>query len=177
VGILVTFAPEISRALNIQGEVKVAQAIAFTYLGITFGGYASGHLSQLLQSRRKILFAFLFFTTAAMGAYFLCGGQSNGTFYLIILLLGFGVGYWTVFVTVAAEQFGTNIRATVATTVPNFVRGATVPLTLAFNYLKPGCGLLTSAAMISFACVLIALWAVCGLEETHDKDLDYTESP
>jgi predicted MFS family arabinose efflux permease len=175
VGILVTFSPEISRALDIQGEVKVAQAIAFTYLGITFGGYASGHFSQLLRSRRKILFAFLCFTAAAMAAYFFSGGQSNGTFYLIILLLGFGVGYWTVFVTVAAEQFGTNIRATVATTVPNFVRGATVPLTLAFNHFKPACGLLASAALISFACILIALWAVRGLEETHGKDLDYTE--
>lgn len=175
VGILVTFSPEISRALNIQGEVKVAQAIAFCYLGITFGGFASGYLSQLLRSRRKILYAFLGFTAAAMAAYFLCRGQSNGTFYLVILLLGFGVGYWTVFVTVAAEQFGTNIRATVATTVPNFVRGATVPLTLAFNQLKPACGIVMAAAAVAFACVLIALWAVRGLEETHDKELDYIE--
>ena len=175
VGILVTFSPEISKALNIQGEVKVAQGIAFTYLGITFGGFASGYFSQLLRSRRKILFAFLALTAAAMAAYFLCGGQSNGTFYLIILFLGFGVGYWTVFVTIAAEQFGTNIRATVATTVPNFVRGATVPLTLAFNHLKPACGIVGSAAVISFACILIALWAVFSLEETYDKDLDYHE--
>ena len=175
VGVLVTFSPEISRALNIQGEIKVAQAIAFAYLGITFGGFASGYFSQLLQSRRKILFVFLLFTAAAMSAYFLSGGQSNGTFYLTILLMGVGVGYWTVFVTVAAEQFGTNIRATVATTVPNFVRGATVPLTLAFNYLKPACGILASAALISFACVLVALWAVRGLEETHGKELDYLE--
>jgi MFS family permease len=175
VGVLVTFSPEISKALNIQGEIKVAQAIAFAYLGITFGGFASGYFSQLLGSRRKILFAFLFFTAAAMAAYFSCGGQSNGTFYLAILLMGVGVGYWTVFVTVAAEQFGTNIRATVATTVPNFVRGAVVPLTLAFNYLKPACGILASAALISFACVLIALWAVRGMEETHGKELDYLE--
>jgi hypothetical protein len=110
-----------------------------------------------------------------MAAYFLTAGQSNGTFYLTILLLGFGVGYWTVFATIAAEQFGTNIRATVATTVPNFVRGATVPLTLAFNHLKPICGIVSSAAVISFACVAIALWALRGLEETHDKDLDYLE--
>jgi MFS family permease len=181
VGILVTFSPEISKALNIQGEIKVAQGIAFCYLGITFGGFASGYFSQLLQSRRKILFAFLLFTAMAMGAYFLSAGQSNGTFYLVILLLGFGVGYWTVFVTIAAEQFGTNIRATVATTVPNFVRGATVPLTLAFNHLKlkfdnPQSGTIISAAVISFACILIALWAVRGLDETHGKDLDYLES-
>ncbi len=180
VGVLVTFSPEISKALNIQGEIKVAQGIAFCYLGITFGGFASGYFSQLLQSRRKILFAFLLFTAMAMGAYFLSAGQSNGTFYLVILLLGFGVGYWTVFVTIAAEQFGTNIRATVATTVPNFVRGATVPLTLAFNHLKlkfdnPQSGTIISAAVISFACILIALWAVRGLDETHGKDLDYVE--
>ena len=175
VGILVTFSPEISQALNIQGEVKVAQGIAFCYLGITFGGFASGYFSQLLQSRRKILFLFLIFTALAMAAYFCTAGQSNGTFYLAILLLGFGVGYWTVFVTTAAEQFGTNIRATVATTVPNFVRGATVPLTLAFNHLKPICGIVAAAAAIAFACVLVALWALRGLEETHDKELDYFE--
>jgi MFS family permease len=180
VGVLVTFSPEISGALNIQGEVKVAQSIAFCYLGITFGGFASGYFSQLLRSRRKILFAFLVFTTAAMAAYFSCAGQSSGTFYLVILLLGFGVGYWTVFATIAAEQFGTNIRATVATTVPNFVRGATVPITLAFNHLKllfgnPQSGIIISAATVSFGCVIIAFWALRGLDETHGKDLDYIE--
>jgi putative MFS transporter len=176
VGILITFSPEISKALNIQGEVKPAQAIAFTYLGITFGGYASGHLSQWLQSRRKILFGFLIFTALAVAAYFCCGGLSSGTFYLVTLLMGFGVGYWTIFVTVAAEQFGTNIRATVATTVPNFVRGATVPLTLAFNGLKPYTGVIGSAAIVSAASILIALWAVWGMQETHGKDLDYIET-
>jgi MFS family permease len=181
VGILVAFSPEISGALKIQGDVKVAQAIAFCYLGITFGGFASGYFSQLLRSRRKILFAFLIFTTAAMAAYFCCAGQSNGTFYLVVLLLGFGVGYWTVFATIAAEQFGTNIRATVATTVPNFVRGATVPLTLVFNHFKltfanPQSGIIISAATVSFACILIAFWALCGLEETYNKELDYLES-
>jgi hypothetical protein len=118
---------------------------------------------------------FLVFTAAAMAAYFFSTGQSNGTFYLVILLMGFGVGYWTVFATIAAEQFGTNIRATVATTVPNFVRGATVPLTLAFNHLKPVCGIVASAAVISFACILVALWALRGLDETYAKDLDYIE--
>jgi MFS family permease len=175
VGILVTFSPEISGAMKVQGEIKVAQAIIFCYLGITFGGFVSGYFSQLFQSRRKILFLFLIFTALAMAAYFLAAGQSNGTFYLVILLLGFGVGYWTIFITVAAEQFGTNIRATVATTVPNFVRGATVPMTLGFNHLKPACGIVASAAIIAFASVAVALWALRGLEETHDKELDYLE--
>jgi MFS family permease len=109
-------------------------------------------------------------------AYFIGGGLSSGTFYLVTLLMGFGVGYWTIFVTVAAEQFGTNIRATVATTVPNFVRGATVPLTLAFNGLKPHTGVIGSAAIVSAASILIALWAVWGMQETHGKDLDYIET-
>jgi len=181
VGVLIAFSPEISKALNIQGEVKTAQAIAFCYLGITFGGFASGYFSQLLRSRRKVLFAFLTFTTLALAAYFSCGGQSDGTFYLVILLMGFGVGYWTIFVTIAAEQFGTNIRATVATTVPNFVRGATVLLTLAFQYLKSiptshgTLGSVASAAIVGAASMVIAFWAASGLEETHGKDLDYIE--
>jgi MFS family permease len=181
VGVLVTFCPEISKALNIQGTVKVAQAIAFCYLGITFGGFASGYFSQLMRSRRKVLLAFLAFTALTMAAYFLCAGQSDGTLYLVILLMGFGVGYWTIFITIAAEQFGTNIRATVATTVPNFVRGATVPLTIAFQALKSHklgdtvMGPVPAAAIVGSVCMLIAFWAWSGLEETHGKDLDYLE--
>lgn len=181
VGVLVAFSPEIATALNIQGAIKVAQAIAFCYLGITFGGFASGYFSQLLRSRRKVLLAFLIFTTLAMTAYFLCAGQSDGTFYLVILLMGFGVGYWTIFITIAAEQFGTNIRATVATTVPNFVRGATVLITSAFQFLKSHqvggvpLGAVSSAALVGAACLGMAFWAWSGLEETHGKDLDYLE--
>jgi MFS transporter, putative metabolite:H+ symporter len=180
VGVLVAFSPEITTSLHIQG-VKVAQVIAFCYLGITFGGFASGYFSQLLRSRRKVLFAFLVYTTLMMAAYFLCAGQSDGTFYLVVLLLGAGAGYWTIFVTIAAEQFGTNIRATVATTVPNFVRGATVLLTSSFQFLKSyktgggTLGSVASAAMVGAVCMLIAFWAWSGLEETHDKDLDYIE--
>ena len=175
IGILVTFSPEFARALKIQGEINAAHAVAFAYVGITFGGFASGFFSQQLRSRKKIIFAFILFTLAAMVAYFLAAGFSAATFYLIILFLGFGVGYWAVFVTVAAEQFGTNIRATVATTVPNFIRGSVVPLTLAFNFLKLRTGIIPSAAIVGTACIFIALWALRGLDETHGKDLDYIE--
>jgi putative MFS transporter len=175
IGILVTFSPEISKSLQIQGAIDAAHAVAFAYTGITFGGFASGFFSQQLRSRKKIVFAFILFTLAAMTAYFFCAGFSAATFYLVILFLGFGVGYWAVFVTIAAEQFGTNIRATVATTVPNFVRGAVVPLTLAFNFLKLRIGIVPGAALIGASCILIALWALRGLDETHGKDLDYIE--
>jgi MFS family permease len=181
IGILVTFSPEISKALQIRGAIDAAHAVAFAYLGITFGGFASGFFSQQLRSRKKIVFAFILFTLAAMTAYFFCAGFSAATFYLVILFLGFGVGYWAVFVTIAAEQFGTNIRATVATTVPNFIRGSVVPLTLAFNFLK-SCkiggtpvGVVASAAIVGMICILTALWALRGLDETYGKDLDYIE--
>jgi MFS family permease len=181
IGILVTFSPEIARALQIQGVIDAAHAVAFAYVGITCGGFASGFFSQQLRSRKKVVFAFILFTLAAMVAYFFCVGFSAATFYLVILFLGFGVGYWAVFVTIAAEQFGTNIRATVATTVPNFIRGSVVPLTLSFNYLKSykiggaPLGVVTSAAIVGMICILTALWALRGLEETHGKELDYIE--
>jgi len=175
IGILVTFSPEFAGALKIQGEVSAAHAVAFAYVGITFGGFAGGWFSEQLRSRRKVILAFILFTLAAMVAYFFAAGFSSATFYLIILFLGVGVGYWTVFVTVAAEQFGTNIRATVATTVPNFIRGSVVPLTLAFNFLKLRTGIVSSAAIVGTICILIALWALRGLDETHGKELDYIE--
>jgi MFS family permease len=175
IGILVNLSPEISKSLQIQGAIDAAHAVAFAYLGITFGGFASGFFSQQLRSRKKIVFAFIVFTLAAMAAYFFCAGFSEATFYLVILFLGFGVGYWAVFVTIAAEQFGTNIRATVATTVPNFVRGAVVPLTMMFNHFKSQIGIVPTAALIGVLCILVALWALLGLDETHGKDLDYIE--
>jgi len=181
IGVLITFSPEIAKALQIKGEINAAHSIAFAYLGITFGGFASGFFSQQLRSRKKIIFTFILFTLAAMHAYFHAFGQPEATFYLIVLFLGFGVGYWAVFVAVAAEQFGTNIRATVATTVPNFIRGSVVPITLAFNFLKSykiggvAIGVVNSAAIVGTICILIALWALRGLDETHGKDLDYIE--
>jgi MFS transporter, putative metabolite:H+ symporter len=175
IGILVAFSPELSKALKIKGEIDAAHAIAFAYVGITLGGFASGWFSQQLRSRKKIIFAFILFTFAVMAAYFLCAGISAATFYLIILFLGTGVGYWAVFVTVAAEQFGTNIRATVATTVPNFIRGSVVPLSWTFKHLNPVIGMIASAAVVGTACVLIALWALRGLDETYGKELDYIE--
>ena len=181
VGILVAFSPELAQALNIQNPITVPKAIIHCYLGITFGGFASGYFSQLLRSRLKVLFAFLVLTTATMAAYFFCRGTSSEIFYLVILLMGFSVGYWTIFVTIAAEQFGTNIRATVATTVPNFVRGATVLLTSAFQFLKllsmngRPLGSIASAAIVGAICMLVAFWAWSGLEETHGKELDYIE--
>ena len=177
VGILVTLSPEFARALGIQGEVKAPAAVSLLYLGLTFGDLASGLLTQWLGSRRKVVLGFILFTVACTAVYFLSDGATARWFYSVIFALGVGIGYWAVFVTIGAEQFGTNLRSTVATTVPNFVRASVVPITLGFGYLKNQLhlGLLPSAMIMGALCLAIALWALWGLEETHGKDLDYFE--
>ena len=175
VGVLVTFSPEFAKALNIQGPVKAAYAVLFVYLGLTFGDLLSGVLSQHFRSRKKIVLAFLVLTLVLTGVYFRTAGWSAPMFYAVIGLLGFGIGYWAIFVTIAAEQFGTNIRATVATTVPNFVRGSVIPITLGFQYFKETLGLLPGGFLVGVISIVIALLALRGMEETFGKDLDYEE--
>jgi MFS transporter, putative metabolite:H+ symporter len=132
-------------------------------------------LSQLFKSRKKVVLLFLVLTVAAVGAYFGASGVSAATFYLICGLLGFGIGYWAIFVTVAAEQFGTNLRATVATTVPNFVRGMTVPITMLFQLVRKPLGIENGALSVGVICLAIALFSLSRLQETFHKDLDYFE--
>jgi putative MFS transporter len=175
VGILVTFSPEFAKSLEISGEVKAAYAVIAVYLGLTAGDLASGFLSQWIGSRKKVVAGFIFLTAVAIAAYLLLHGESPLVFYAIVFFAGVGIGYWAVFVTIAAEQFGTNIRATVATSVPNFVRGSVIPITLGFDYAKTTLGLIPGAAVVGVVCLVIALVALAGLEETHGKDLDYHE--
>jgi MFS family permease len=175
VGILVTFSPEFAKALEISGEVKAAYAVIAVYLGLTAGDLASGFLSQWIGSRKKVVAGFIFLTAVAIAAYLLLHGESPLVFYTIVFFAGIGIGYWAVFVTIAAEQFGTNIRATVATSVPNFVRGSVIPITLGFDYAKNAFGLIPGAAVMGVVCLAIALIALAGLEETHGKNLDYHE--
>jgi MFS family permease len=175
VGVLITFSPEFALALAISGPVSAGNAVMFCYLGLIFGDFGSGVLSQLLQSRKKAIGLFMLFTVAGIGLYFSQAGQSPAFFYGVCAFLGFAVGYWAIFVTVAAEQFGTNLRATVATTVPNFVRGMVVPITMLFQLGRTALGLQGSALLVGAACLLVALLALAGLEETFHKDLDYFE--
>ncbi len=175
VGILVTFSPEFAKALQIDGDVRAAYAVISVYLGLTAGDLASGFLSQWIGSRKKVVAGFILITAASVAAFLLMHGESPAVFYSIVFVTGFGIGYWAVFVTIAAEQFGTNIRATVATSVPNFVRGSVVPITLGFNLAKEHLGIIPGAAVVGVVCLSVALLALMGLEETHGKDLDYHE--
>jgi MFS transporter, putative metabolite:H+ symporter len=182
IGILVTQSSEFARAQGIpEKTIDDPTAIMFAYIGLILGDTASGLVSQWLKSRRKAIFWFLVLCCATNVYYFSMGQVDAAHFYGVSLALGFAVGYWAVFVTVASEQFGTNLRATVTTTVPNFVRGAVIPITLAFQFLKqhvfdqsphPN---LPSALVLSVICLLIAFYSLYHLTETYGKDLDYLE--
>ncbi len=175
VGVLITFSPEFAKMLGVTGTVSAGNAVMYCYLGLVAGDLLSGILSQLLKSRKKVVLLFLIITAVAVVVYFMAGGVSAEAFYGICGLLGFGIGYWAIFVTIAAEQFGTNLRATVATSVPNFVRGMTVPITMLFLYFRNQFGLQQGAIMVGCLTMAIALFSLWRLEETFHKDLDYFE--
>lgn len=176
VGILVTLAPEFAAALGVQGKIDGGNAVAYCYAGLALGDFASGMMSQLLKSRKKTMLFFLLLNFACVLIYMSLHGMSADAFYLFISFLGFSSGYWAIFVTIAAEQFGTNLRATVATTVPNFARGSLVLISLLFVTLKPMYGITTSGLIVGAICTSIALIALYFMSETFGKDLDYIET-
>jgi len=175
VGILVMLSKELGSELGVHPVPDPGRAVMFCYIGLAAGDLASGVLSQLLQSRRKVMLIFLLMTSSVVAFYLLSRDLTLDQFYMVCGALGFSAGFWAVFVTIGSEQFGTNIRATVTTTVPNFVRGALVPITLAFQALIPSVGIVAAAGIVGAATIAIALGALAFLEETHGKDLDYIE--
>ncbi|HUR26523.1 MAG TPA: MFS transporter [Candidatus Thermoplasmatota archaeon] len=176
IGILITFAPEVSRSLRVTGVETAATAVLVSYVGASLGSLGSGVVSQLLRSRRLAILLFLDFTILVSGAFLLLDGASTVAFYVLCGLLGFGVGYWAVFVQVAAEQFGTDLRATVATAAPNLVRGSVLLFIPAFKWLSPSLGAAAAGVLIMVVSLAGALVATWTLRETYGTDLDFTES-
>lgn len=174
-GILVTFSPELGLGMGMSAKPEAGKAVMYAYIGIVFGDLCSGALSQVLKSRKKAIALFILMTTAAIYFYLNQSNPSPEKLYMLCVPLGFALGYWAVCVTMAAEQFGTNLRATVATTVPNFIRGAVVPLTFAFEKLKPDFGLVGSASLVGVGTILISFLALLKLSETYAKNLDFLE--
>ncbi len=176
VGILVTFAPELGTALGLAATPpSTSRAILWCYAGLVVGDLSSGLLSQLLRSRKKVLGLYLVFTAIVVMFYFTAGGRSLTTFYVVCAALGLATGYWAVFITAAAEQMGTNLRATATTTAPNLVRGMVVPLTWLFRGLEPSAGVVGAAAFTGVAVLIVAIIALSLLTETFGRDLDFIE--
>lgn len=175
VGVLITFSPEIGKAMNANGVLNAGKGIMYCYIGISIGDIVAAFIAQILKSRKKVMYIFLTLTAISIVIYLNSNGLTPEKFIGLSLLLGFASGYWATFVTIASEQFGTNLRATVTTTVPNFIRGSLIAITLSFQFFKDQVGILNSALIVGFICVVIALFAVSQLEETFLKDLDYIE--
>lgn len=175
VGILVTFAPEFGAALRMPALPVAGTAVLWSYVGLAIGDLSSGALSQAMRSRRKVIGIFLAGTVAATAAYFLVGPTSLVAFYACCFALGLANGYWALFVSVAAESFGTNVRATVATTTPNFVRGALVPMALAFKALKQPLGVVNASLVVGAVTMALAVLALRNLDETYGREMDYLE--
>ncbi len=177
VGVLVFFSDKFGEVKNLPG-ISPANAIAICYSGLIVGDIVSGLLSQFLRSRRKVMAIFLVLNALSV-TYYLAGSFATANaFYFSHFLLGFSVGFWVIFVTIGAEQFGTNLRATVATSVPNFARGMQVPINYSFAYLQGAAvlgSIISAAWVVGAVCLGIAFLALIGMRETFDADLDYME--
>ncbi len=176
IGILVTFSKEFGEALGITSPIDPGRSIMFHYFGAALGSIVTGVISQVLKSRKKALWIAITALSFLCVWYFSASGYSATLFYFILFLLGLAQGYWAVFITVASEQFGTNIRSTVTTTVPNFVRGATVPMLMWWKYLTTGMGIIQASMVVGAVFIVLAVIAVFFLEESYGKDLDYLET-
>lgn len=184
IGILITFSPEFAKALHIDGVVAAGDAVMWSYIGLAVGDLTSGLISQAVRSRKKVVLFYIFLTLAVIVLYLFTPGRSVFNFYVTCFLLGVGIGYWALFVTIAAEQFGTNLRSTVATTVPNFIRGTVVPLTLAFRFLREVLHTDTSgedspviygALIVGGFTIVIAIIALRAIHETFGRDMNFLE--
>jgi putative MFS transporter len=176
IGVLVTFSPEFTKELGIQ-NVQAGNAVMYFYLGTSFGDFMSGYLSQVFKSRKKVLFGYLVLTALVVPVFLFASGITATVFYVLCAVLGIAAGYWAVFVTIASEQFGTNLRSTVTTTVPNFVRGSLVLLIMLRDYFWKSLSLPLniSALLVGMLALTIAFISLAGMHETYGKELNYQE--
>ena len=177
IGILVTLASEFAEALGVQGPITGSKAVMYHYIGASAGAFLTGFISQRLRSRKKALLIALSGLSVMLCVLMMSKGVSNTTFYWLLLIVGLPNGYWSVFMASASEQFGTNIRATVTTSAPNFVRGAVVLLTTVFGYLnnEAGMGFVAAASLIGAVVMALAIFSTIQTQDTFHKDLDYIE--
>jgi len=175
IGILITLAPEFGKALGAKVPLNAGDGVFYSYIGIAIGGLFAGLLSQITRSRRLTIVVFIFISIISAICYLSATNITPTQFTWLSLFLGFGVGYWPIFVTIPAEQFGTNIRATVTTTVPNFIRASLIPINAVFAALSVGYGMITAGYVMMGILSLIALISISQLKESFSKDLDYLE--
>jgi len=180
IGILVNLSNRFAKEMYAGSNIDSGRSIMFAYAGIATGDILIGFVSQYFKSRKKAMFLFYTMTLLSGIIFFSPLNNSDLSMYLICTMLGFSTGFWAIFVTMGAEQFGTNLRATAATTIPNMVRGALPLINLMFKDLFQDTwhwGILTSGMVTGVIVITIAYIALWFTEETFHKDLDYYELP
>ena len=180
IGVLMKFSEQFAEGwgIDVSGDKGIQirrTAIMLSYIGLCVGDLLSGYLSQVFRSRKKIVIGYLLASATLAVMNVNMKSDSLTLFNVMCFLLGCATGYWALFVTIASEQFGTNIRATATTTVPNFVRGFVVPLTLGFTALSELSGDIQAAMVVGAISIGLALIATIGIKETFGKDLNYVE--
>jgi len=175
VGVLISLQPEFGIALHATEKLNAGDGIQYAYIAIAIGGIVAGLLSQVTKSRKLVMLIFLLLSAVSVAVYLSSTGLSSEQFLWLCFFMGFAVGYWTLFITIAAEQFGTNIRSTVATTVPNFVRGSLILINIGFVALKGHYGMVNSGYIMMAILTALAIIALSQLKETFSKDLNYVE--
>jgi MFS family permease len=176
VGLPIKFASNFGTAFHIR-DVSISIAIMMCYIFLSLGDFVCNYLSQVFKSRRKLFFAFNLLNLAAIVLFIYYPPKNAWQYhYLYCPMLGFSVGYWALCVTNAAEQFGTNLRATVATSVPNFIRSSFIPIAFCFTVLEKSAGTLHSGMIVGISCTLISLTATWFMKETFGKSLNFEEA-
>jgi len=174
IGILAVLANQFAPELGIK-DLNPGKAIMWAYVGISAGDLASGFISHFLKSRKMAIFYMLVFTIIGVALMLFGNTDTETKYYIFCVWLGLGTGYWAMFVTLAAEQFGTNIRNTATTTVPNMVRGLVPVMIFAFDLFKKDFSVIISGAIVGLIVFGLAFYASLTVSETHDKDLEFTE--
>ena len=177
IGILATLANKFNGPLGIKGQpLSPGLAIMWSFIGISAGDFMSGFISQWLRSRKKAIVLMMLFTLIGVILMLFGNIKTAQTYYFYCVWLGVGTGYWAMFVTVGAEQFGTNLRSTATTTIPNMVRGMVIPMTLLFNAtILPLQNVIYAAALVGSIAFALGLYCTLTISESHDKDLDFIE--
>jgi putative MFS transporter len=176
VGIIITLSPEFTKPLGAKEALSAGTGIICFYIGASVGNVMGGILAQLTRSRRLTILIFLVLNAISVLFFLGAKGITNNQFIVLSLLIGVTGGYLSTLVTIAAEQFGTNIRATVTTTVPNLVRGTLIPINAVFGMLLVHFDMIGSGVILLIILTGIALFALSQLKESFNNDLDYVET-
>lgn len=175
-GVIMTFTPEIAKAMKMTEIPAVSVVFTMYFLGFTFGDISCGFVSQFLKSRKQAITIYLASFGFFLALFFMFAKISVTLYYSFFFGLGVAAGYTIVLLTLAAEQFGTNIRSTVTTSSLNLIRASLIPQATAFTFLVPIIGTIQSAFVVGVFSLGISFWALRNLEETFHKNLDFVDN-